>query len=35
LLQNLQALEVLPLLTKEVMDNIEAIMQTKPVLPQF
>lgn len=35
LLQNLQALEVLPLLTKEVVDQIETIMQTKPVQAPF
>lgn len=33
--QNLQALEALPLLTEEVMGKIEAIMETKPVLPQW
>jgi voltage-dependent potassium channel beta subunit len=33
--ENLTALEVLPLLTPEVLSNIEDIMQTKPVLPQF
>jgi voltage-dependent potassium channel beta subunit len=35
LVENLKALEVLPMLTTEVMDNIENIMQTKPVLPAF
>jgi voltage-dependent potassium channel beta subunit len=33
--ENLTALEVLPLLTPEVLKNIDGIMQTKPVLPQF
>jgi voltage-dependent potassium channel beta subunit len=33
--QNLTALEVVPLLTSEVLLKIEDIMQTKPVLPQF
>lgn len=33
--QNLQALDALPLLTEEVMGKIEAIMETKPVLPQW
>ena len=31
--ENLTALEVLPLLTTEVIDRIEGVMQTKPVLP--
>jgi voltage-dependent potassium channel beta subunit len=35
LVDNLKALEVLPLLTAEVVDKIEKIMQTKPVLPEF
>jgi voltage-dependent potassium channel beta subunit len=35
LLENLRAVEVLPKLTPEVMLQIEDIMQTKPVLPQF
>lgn len=35
LLDNLKALEVLPLLTTEVMEKIETIMKTKPVLPEF
>jgi voltage-dependent potassium channel beta subunit len=35
LLDNLKALEVLPLLTDEVMEKIEKIMQTKPKLPAF
>ncbi len=34
LTQNLKALEVLPMLTEEVMGKIEKIMQTKPVLPE-
>jgi voltage-dependent potassium channel beta subunit len=35
LFANLKALDVLPLLTTEVMIEIDNIMQTKPVLPQF
>jgi voltage-dependent potassium channel beta subunit len=35
LLDNLKALEVLPLLTDEVMEKIEKIMQTKPVLAAY
>ena len=35
LLQNLSALEVLPKLTPEVMDKIESIVQTKPILPEY
>lgn len=35
LLDNLKALDVLPLLTPEVMEKIETIMKTKPVLPEF
>jgi aryl-alcohol dehydrogenase-like predicted oxidoreductase len=34
LLQNLKALDALPLLTEEVMQRIEDIVQTKPVLPE-
>lgn len=33
--ENLKTLEVLPLLTDQVMADIEAVMQTKPVLPSF
>jgi len=33
--ENLTTLDVLPLLTDEVMENIEKVMQTKPVLPPF
>lgn len=33
--ENLTTLDVLPLLTHKVLGNIEEIMQTKPVLPQF
>lgn len=33
--ENLQVLDVLPILTPEVMDRIEDIVKTKPVLPQF
>ena len=32
---NLSALKVLPLLTSEVIDKIEDIMQNKPILPEF
>jgi aryl-alcohol dehydrogenase-like predicted oxidoreductase len=32
---NLKALEVVPLLTKEVVEKIESIMQTKPKLADF
>ncbi|WP_298297337.1 aldo/keto reductase [Hydrotalea sp.] len=35
LTDNLKALDVLPLLTTEVMTKIDDIMQTKPVLPEF
>ena len=35
LTDNLTALNVLPLLTSEVTENIEEIMQNKPVLPEF
>ncbi|NIM35614.1 MAG: aldo/keto reductase [Hydrotalea flava] len=35
LTSNLKALDVLPLLTTEVMAKIDGIMQTKPVLPEF
>jgi voltage-dependent potassium channel beta subunit len=35
LTDNLKALDVLPLLTDEVMEKIEKIMQTKPTLPAF
>jgi voltage-dependent potassium channel beta subunit len=35
LLDNLKALEVLPMLTPEVMEKIETIMKTKPTLPEF
>lgn len=35
LTDNLKALDVLPLLTDEVMDKIEKIMQTKPTLPAY
>lgn len=33
--ENLTTLEVLPLLTEQVLADIEAIMQTRPQLPQF
>ena len=35
LLANLKSLEVLPKLTTDVMEKIETIMKTKPVLPEF
>ncbi|HEY0058662.1 MAG TPA: aldo/keto reductase [Flavisolibacter sp.] len=35
LVENLKALEVLPLLTDEVMKKIEGIMQTSPVRPEY
>lgn len=35
LLANLKSLEALPKLTAEVMEKIETIMKTKPVLPEF
>jgi voltage-dependent potassium channel beta subunit len=35
LTENLKALEVLPKLTDEVMQRIDDIMQTKPVLPEY
>lgn len=35
LLDNLKSLEVVPMLTPDVMDKIEAIMKTKPTLPDF
>jgi aryl-alcohol dehydrogenase-like predicted oxidoreductase len=33
--ENLKALEVLPKLTQELMDKIDATMATKPIMPQF
>ena len=35
LMDNLKSLDVLPKLTAEVMDKIEAIIKTKPTLPEF
>jgi voltage-dependent potassium channel beta subunit len=35
LVQNLHALEVLPKLTPPVIENIESIVKTKPVLPEY
>ncbi len=35
LLDNLKALDVMTLLTPDVMDKIETIMKTKPVLPEY
>ncbi|MFZ4056740.1 MAG: potassium channel beta subunit family protein [Ferruginibacter sp.] len=35
LLDNLKSLDVLPLLTPEVLEKIEGIMKTKPTLPDF
>lgn len=33
--ENLAALEVLPLLTDKIMEQMEAIVKTKPILPQY
>lgn len=33
--ENFKALDVLPLLTADVMERIDSVMQTKPVMPQF
>ncbi len=35
LYDNLKALEVLPKLSAEIMDEIEAIIETKPILPEY
>jgi voltage-dependent potassium channel beta subunit len=35
LTENLKALEVYPMLTTEIMNEIESIIQTKPVLPEY
>lgn len=35
LIENLQALDVVPMLTPEIMDKIETILNNKPVLAQF
>jgi len=35
LIENLKALEIYPKLTEELMNEIEAIIQTKPVLPEY
>lgn len=35
LLDNLKALDVVPLLTSDVMEKIETIMKTKPALPEY
>ncbi|MCW3092636.1 MAG: alcohol dehydrogenase [Ferruginibacter sp.] len=35
LIDNLKALEVVPQLTPDVMEKIEAIMKTKPILPEY
>jgi len=35
LMDNLKALEVVPILTPEVIEKIEAIMKTKPVIPEY
>jgi voltage-dependent potassium channel beta subunit len=35
LLENLKAIELLPKLTPEVMEKIDTIMGTKPIMPQF
>src|SRR4030095_3223655 len=33
--ENLEALEVLPMLTNEVMENMESFLMNKPVLPEY
>lgn len=33
--ENLKALDVLPLLTQDIMDKIDTVMGTKPTLPQY
>lgn len=35
LLDNLKSLEILPKLSGEIMDEIEGIIQTKPILPEY
>jgi hypothetical protein len=35
LLDNLKALDVVAMLTPDVMEKIETIMKTKPVLPEY
>ena len=35
ILDNLKALDVVALLTPDVMEKIETIMKTKPILPDF
>ena len=35
LLDNLKALEVLPKLTDEAMNKIDAVMKTKPAVPEY
>jgi aryl-alcohol dehydrogenase-like predicted oxidoreductase len=35
LLENLKAVEALPKLTPEVLQRIDSIVQTKPVLPEY
>jgi aryl-alcohol dehydrogenase-like predicted oxidoreductase len=35
LTENLKALEVLPLLSKAVMEKIDGVLQNKPVLPEW
>jgi aryl-alcohol dehydrogenase-like predicted oxidoreductase len=35
LTENLEALDVLPLLNTEVMERIENVLQNKPVLPEW
>jgi aryl-alcohol dehydrogenase-like predicted oxidoreductase len=35
LLENLKSLEVLPMLSPEVMEKIDGIMKNKPKLPDF
>ena len=33
--ENLEAFEVVPMLTEEVMARIEEVLQNKPVLPEY
>jgi hypothetical protein len=35
LTENLKAIEAMSLLTPEVLERIEAIMQNKPILPEY
>ncbi len=33
--ENLTAIDTIPLLTPEIMEEIEGVLQNKPVLPEF